>query len=381
MAAAKPLVVGILFAAVATSLSAQAGEIISAGSGSRGIFERSVPTTDGSGPSYGTGSFIQAGSISAGSGPRRTYVVPASPPPAAAPAAVMYVPSAALAPTYKTAAAAAPASVPAPVQMAAASASAPLVISAPPVAVPATPYDAFVNFGSAPFSGLGTLATGTAQSWFASDAVTKAYGGATTSQQAQDFSTAVIGRVASTFAQSGLDIRVTGDPNAPSSHMLSVASGLSASSNPDAVGVATIGKDGFSFIDKLGYATSPDELEWAVAHNVAHELMHAFGGTHHTAADGKNLDAAVSDWSVLIDPNTKFSAESVAEMTRNLRQGGLLATGGASHEMVHPPGCSCAQCQLLHINGVPVPEPTTIAVWGALAGIAGLVRARRRAAR
>jgi hypothetical protein len=42
-----------------------------------------------------------------------------------------------------------------------------------------------------------------------------------------------------------------------------------------------VGGNGFSFIDKLSYATTPDQLAWAVAHNVAHELMHSFGVAIH----------------------------------------------------------------------------------------------------
>jgi hypothetical protein len=362
MVAAKSLGLGILVATLLSSVSSEAGEIISAGSGVRIFVTQRTSSIETSRTDY-MGTLVQAGSNSTVSSTPTPRVVPppqdqVSPPPVA-----RFVP-------VPQAAYSAPISV-----------ASPELTSTPAAAIsaPASSYDAYVNLGTSPFAGQSSLTIGEARPWFASDAASKAYGGVPTAQQVQDFGRTVIDRVASTFAKSGLAISVTDDPSARSDHMLSVASGLSASSNPDAIGVSTVGRDGFSFIDKLGYATSADELMWAVAHNVAHELMHAFGGSHHTTVQGGNLDAAVADWSVLIDPETKFSAESIAELTRTLRQGGAMTRSGMlAQELDHKMACHCTQCQILHINGVPVPEPTTIALWAGMAGLGVLVRRRRR---
>ena len=239
----------------------------------------------------------------------------------------------------------------------------------PQAPAPVASYDAFINFGNAPYAEQGLLAPGTAQPWFTSSAVTTALGHTATMADLNGFAQTVLARVESTFANSGLNVNLTTDPSAHADHMISVASGLSSTTNPDAVGVTDVGRNGFDFIDKLGYATSLDQLEWAVAHNVAHEMMHAFGGSHHTTPEGTNLDAPSSPWSVMIDPNTKFSAASVAEMTYNLRQGGLQSKYGIGAEGVDVDG--------QELSGQPVPEPATLALWAALAGAAGMIRYRR----
>ncbi len=355
MVASTSLKLGILAASMLlTSVTVRAGEIISAGSGVRIFVTPQAPKVD-SGRTAFLGTQVEAGSgrsyASRFSNPPQDQV---SPPPVS-----LFVP-----PPPASAAAPAPAAAPA--------------AFVAPASAPA--YDAFVNFGTAAFAGQSSLTSGEARPWFVSPAATKAYGGVPTAQQVQDFGKTVLDRVASTFADSGLAIRVTDNATDAADHMLSVASGLSATSNEGAIGVSTVGRDGFSFIDKLGYATSADELMWAVAHNVAHELMHTFGGSHHTTVQGGNLDAAVADWSTLINPDTRFSTESVAEMTRNLRQGGLLSRSGSlAQELGHAPSCQCStQCQILHINGVPVPEPTTVALWTAMAGLGWVARRKNR---
>lgn len=278
--------------------------------------------------------------------------VPPTPPPAAAVVSYSYQP-------------------PAPIVAPAATVTLPPVIAEPPT----TQYDAFINFGTAPYADQAMLTTGTAQSWATSPSLVTAYGYTPSAAELNTFSQNVLARVQSTFQNSGLSITATTDPNANSAHTLSVVSGLSAQSNPNAVGIARLGHDGFDFIDKLGFAKSPEQLEWAVAHNVAHELMHTFGGEHHTTAQGNNLDAGISDWSVLIDPNTKFSAASVAEMTNNLRSGGLVAKYGYGTQTLAVDG--------QEILVQPVPEPATLALWGAATGVVLVLRKRtlsRRAA-
>ncbi len=239
---------------------------------------------------------------------------------------------------------------------------------------PTTSYDAFINFGTAPYADQAFLTAGSAQSWADSPAVAKAFGHTPTAQEQNDFSQTVLARVESTFAKSGLTISATTDPHANADHMMSVVSGLSSPLSPEAIGITKVGHNGFDFIDKLAYANSPDELMWAVAHNVAHELMHAFGGEHHLTPEGNNLDAPSSDWSILLNEDTKFSAASVAEMTYNLRQGGLAARYGVGAEELTP----VVDGQELASH--PVPEPATLALWASMAGLAGLIRTRSRRA-
>src|SRR5262249_51245370 len=148
-----------------------------------------------------------------------------------------------------------------------------------PATVPVTSsYDAVINLGNAPYAEADSLTTGNGQPWNTSPVVRQAFGGQPDAQQQADFTSTVVQRVEQTFQKSGLSVNLTTDPNAGASHMLSVVAGTSYTANPDAIGITDVGRNGFSFIDKLTYANSVDQLEWAVAHNVTHELMHAFGG-------------------------------------------------------------------------------------------------------
>jgi hypothetical protein len=103
---------------------------------------------------------------------------------------------------------------------------------------------------------------------------------------------------------------------------------------------------------------------------VAHELMHAFGGSHHDTT-GQYLDTAVINWSLLTNPNTTFGPDSVHELSALDFQarGNGLGTSGAevleAAEMLSP---------------APVPEPATLLGWGLAisTGLAArLVRSRR----
>ena len=154
---------------------------------------------------------------------------------------------------------------------------------------------------------------------------------------------------------------------------MSEVSGASYPSNPGAIGITDVGANGFGFIDKLAYATTPDQLAWAVAHNLSHELMHALGVANHPDTTGNYIDAASATWQLLTDPNAKFSPEAVQLISQ------LLATG-ASSDSLSAPGA-----QLFHglnIDGAellasPVPEPSTIVLW-TIAGLWGTVALRRR---
>jgi hypothetical protein len=217
------------------------------------------------------------------------------------------------------------------------------------------------------------LTTGNPQAWYNSPAVVSAFGGTPTAQQETSFTQSVLADIQHTFQISGLNISLTSDPNTPALHTLSVVSGASYPANPGAIGITDVGANGFGFIDKLAYATTPDQLEWAVAHNLSHELMHALGVANHPDTTGTYIDAASATWQLLTDPNAKFSPEAVQLMSQ------LLATGEPSNSLSAP------GAQLFHglnIDGAetlaaPVPEPSTIAVW-TIAVLWGTAAIRRR---
>ena len=350
----KTVSVGVLVVAASLAIrgSCRAGIITAGSSGGTLYYGGYRVSNSGAGTTVSVATSVPYAWYAPAAPAAPVIAPPPTPPPAAPVVAYVYQP-------------------PAPIVAPAAS------VTLPPVAAatPTTQYDALINFGSAPYADQAILTNGTAQSWATSPSLVAAYGHTPTAAELNTFSQTVLARVQSTFQSSGLSITATTDPNANVAHTLSVVSGLSAQASPDAVGITRLGHNGFDFIDKLGYANSPDQLEWAVAHNVSHELMHAFGGEHHTTPQGNNLDAGVSDWSVLIDPNTKFSAASVAEMTNNLRNGGLVAKYGYGAETL---GNIAADGQM--VTGQPVPEPATLALWGAVVGV-GLVLRKRAISR
>jgi len=235
---------------------------------------------------------------------------------------------------------------------------------------------AFVNFGSGSYADASTLTVGTPGPWYNSGAVSKAFGGVPNDQQRADFVQSVLAKVEHTFQISGMDLNLTSDPQAPASHMMSVVSGASYGPNPDAVGITNVGSSGFSFIDKLAYANNPDQLAWAVAHNVAHELMHALGVATHPDATGGYLDAARADWNSMINPDTKFSPEAV-EMMKSATTG--VNVGGLGLQLVANLDRAAAELSLFSATSLetPVPEPSTVAVW-TLAGLFAGFSIRRR---
>jgi hypothetical protein len=274
-----------------------------------------------------------------------------------------------------------------------------------PAAAPAstqTEATAFINFGNAPYANASTLTSGTEQPWYTSPAVVRAYSGTPTSDQQAGFVQNVLSDIEHTFKISGMNVSLTADPTLAAAHEMSVVSGVSYPGNTSAIGITTVGSNGFGFIDKLNYANNPDDLAMAVAHNLSHELMHALGVASHPDQSGQYLDSATATWSMLTDPNTKFSPEAVQMM--------LSANGGSSdfgssigaqllNLSHHSSNCHCAFCQMLHDEGLstaqlfssgsidgdqtlvtPVPEPSTIALWGVVA-LGGLVAARRRTSR
>lgn len=249
--------------------------------------------------------------------------------------------------------------------------------SEPPPPAETDRANAFLNFGSGPYEDSATLTVGSPSPWYGSEAVTRAFGGvAPNADQRTDFVQSVVANVEHTFELSGVPLKLTDDPQADAPHTMSVVSGASYGGNPNAIGITTIGGNGFSFIDKLSYASNPDDLAWAVAHNISHELMHALGVANHPDETGDYLDAAVASWGMLTDPDARFSPSAIALM-QSATSGakvdglglGLLADPDHDHEDFGVAGAQTV--------GTPVPEPSTIAIWTISSLLAGLSIRRR----
>lgn len=242
----------------------------------------------------------------------------------------------------------------------------------------AAPVDAYINMTSTNYPAA-TLTTGTAQPWYDSPAVIQAFHGSVpNAQQQANFVQTVLQDVEHTYQLSGMNPTLTTDPGVPALHTLSVVSGLSAPSNPNTIGLTNVGGNGFSFIDKLDYADNPAELAWAVAHNVAHELMHAFGIGYHPDS-GNDVDAGSASWSTLVDPSTRFGPAAtrllLASQYGTLGRGASVSGIGAEPR---DPGSTAAEGA--EVLAVPAPEPVTAAMW-ILGALAGMTVVRRRARR
>jgi hypothetical protein len=257
---------------------------------------------------------------------------------------------------------------------------APVLTSGPAIASPAStgaPADAFINLTSGPYPDSGNLTTGNAQPWYDSPSVMQAFGGMPNAQQQASFARTVLQDVQHTFQLSGMNPTLTIDPNAPAQHTLSVVSGTSFGPNPDAIGITNVGGNGFGFIDKLNYASNPTDLAWAVAHNISHELMHAFGIGYHPDG-GNSVDAATANWAALIDPSMQFGPQATQLLLAS--QYGTLSDGtsgtGVGAELLNPGTKVDGDQELV----VPAPEPATVAMW-AFGALGGLMTIRRRSAR
>ncbi len=225
-----------------------------------------------------------------------------------------------------------------------------------------TRFDALINMGDGAYPLASQLVTGQPQAWYESSVVKSIYGGTPTVDQQKSFEQDVLQKVQQTYANSGISVSVTTDPHANAARTISVVSGASFGSIHDAAGITASNGDGFSFIDKLTGANNLSDLEWAVAHNVAHEMMHSFNVDHHDTT-GQFLDGAVANWSMLLDPNTKFSSAAVTDIQNNLANG--LSTIGDSNTTGFLGEKIIGKTDALMIAPQPVPEPTTIAMWAA----------------
>ncbi|MCA1684814.1 MAG: PEP-CTERM sorting domain-containing protein, partial [Planctomycetia bacterium] len=126
-----------------------------------------------------------------------------------------------------------------------------------------------------------------------------------------------------------------------------------------------VGGNGFSFIDQQAPAAqSLDQLEWIAAHNIAHELMLAFGVGENYDKSGNFIDARNAQWSMMTSPTARFSDDAAQALNQALAGG----PGGSTSQLAQVLGAQ------------PVPEPGTLAVW-ALGALAVACRLRDRAAR
>jgi hypothetical protein len=232
---------------------------------------------------------------------------------------------------------------------------------------PTPTYDALINFGNGPFLNASSLTNGGAQAWYDSSKISGLFGGQPTASQISSFDSTVLARVQQTFALSGVPVTLTDNPNASAAHMLSVVSNTVNPSMTNAIGMTNIGGNGFHFIDNSAtYANSVDQLEWIVAHNVAHELMLAFGVPEVHDQTGQYIDSTIGKMSMFLNPNATFSTGAVQDLlSRNFLQSNnaLFST----------------QAQLL--SPTPAPEPATLAAWGLVIGtVIAVQRARSRRA-
>lgn len=251
----------------------------------------------------------------------------------------------------------------------AAPAPVPLSLAPMPVAVPRV-ADVNLNFAGPTYPDASTLIrSGSAMPWYQSPSYTKFFGGRVPDAQVrQAFTDDVMGRVREIFHNSGLgDVTFTRDSATSARHTMSVVSGGSFDGDNTILGMTYTGGNGFSFLDNFRHPLigSVDDLELAVAKNLAHELLHSFGGDH-IHMNGVCIDAAHTTWDSLVstDPeSTRFSPEAAATI-RGLLNGSAAPTYGlASAERIADHDSFIIDGRHASSQTVqPVPEPSTFAL-------------------
>jgi hypothetical protein len=234
---------------------------------------------------------------------------------------------------------------------------------------------AYIDMTTGAFPNADTLTSGGAQPWYVSPSVIHAFGHTPDTAQQVNFTQTVLSDVQQTFHLSGLNPTITADPLVPALHTISVVSGTVYPSNPGAIGITNVGGNGFNFIDKLNYAQNATQLAWAIAHNIAHEMMHAFGIGFHPDQTGNYIDSATANWALLTSPSARFSPSAAQLMLAS--QFGTLSGSPQSHvsaEIVDSVGAAAPGGKDL---SQAVPEPSAALLW-ALAAAAFLMIQRGR---
>jgi hypothetical protein len=257
---------------------------------------------------------------------------------------------------------------------------------------PAVPryYNAYVNFDGLTYPDApGLINVGAIAPWYSSPALTRFYGGHVPGiEDRQTFTQGVFEKVRQIFDSSGLQrVSLTSSPTDRAGHTISVISGASYDGSGDILGMTYTGGSGFSFLDNFQHLTidSAETLELALAKNIAHELMHAFGGDH-VHGMGPSIDVAHTTWESLTSrspESMRFSSEAagnisaVLDGTQSLASLGLAS--GERIKLAHRIGCDCTGCGASAqtvISPQPVPEPSTF-LFGAVAILGAVVWHRR----
>ncbi len=220
---------------------------------------------------------------------------------------------------------------------------------------PSTPTSAgvaegFINFGAGPYPNASWIASGNPQPWYTSPQVAALFGGTPTAAQQAAFTSTVLQLTEQAFNLSGISVSLTTNPNVAAAHTLSVVSDSTSVPFPNSIGTTELGGSGFSFIDQEAkVSSSVGQLEQIVAHNVAHELMLAFGVPEKFDQTGNYIDATNANWAMITSPTATFSPAAAQAINQALQAANSV--GGDS---------SLAQ----YVDPQPVPEPTTLIAWG-----------------
>ena len=243
--------------------------------------------------------------------------------------------------------------------------SAPVLTPQPTAISPSNHVDGFINMGTGPYLADSSITTGGSQPWYNTPLVNNFFGGAPTAQQKADFSNAVLRDVQQTFAQSGVNVSLTNDPNVAANHTLSLVSNTSAALLPSAIGMTQLGGNGFSFMDQEAKsAQTLNQLELIVAHNVSHELMLAFGVGENYDHTGNYIDAPNASFSMMTSNSATFSKAAADALNQALQMAG---------SNTNSTGSQFAQ----EVGAAPVPEPAAIAVW-TVGALLAMVTYRKR---
>ncbi len=197
----------------------------------------------------------------------------------------------------------------------------------------------FINFGSGPYADSGFIASGSPQAWYTSPQVAALYGGTPNPAQQAAFTSTVLQLTEQAFSQSGVPVTLTTNPTVPAAHTLSVVSNSSSIPFPSSIGTTTLGGSGFSFIDREAQASSSvGQLEQILAHNLAHELMLAFGVPEKFDQTGNYLDATNANWAMMISPMATFSPAAAQAINQALQSANSPERRCFARPVHHPAG-------------------------------------------